>query len=337
MQTRRVCMNGENINALRFGLTWYFHGRHRWYQTKTVQVDRFTREYGRLKKTAWHLESDEHDEHQSLRENVKEHDTKMGGASPKTAQNISSEVLALLSGKFKIWRCPWKKTCPLYCFSEVFFRDYLGTISSCYTDGRDLLQPCHTLSKSRCVPSFAPQVLMPPVEKPSPTPFLVNAWEIQPFTMDALYISNPLIADNRRPSKNTLQPVRLTPWRIGFWRHGGHSWTWGTSRHQNRWPKWWTSALRRGWNKSSKMPTIAFNSLPKQKMLAQSPPTWLQHLLRLEVFPLPSASTAWLKSGVPLKSLKTKANKQAREKPKGKMGSVEAYYPWLLFGQRLPG
>lgn len=56
------------------------------------------------------------------------------------------EVLALLSGKFKIWRYPWKKT------------------------------PVHNLSKSRCVPSFAHQVLMPPVEKPSSTPFLVNAW-----------------------------------------------------------------------------------------------------------------------------------------------------------------
>ena len=66
-------------------------------------------------------------------------------------------------------------------------------------EGRVLLQPCHTLSKSRCVPSFAHQVLTP---------------------MDALYISKPFIANNKRPSKNTLQPVCLTPWRIGFCCHG---------------------------------------------------------------------------------------------------------------------
>lgn len=102
--------------------------------------------------------------------------------------------------------------------------------------------------------------------------------EIQPFTMDALYISNPLIADNRRPSKNTLQPVRLTPWRIGFWRHGGHSWTWGhpgikiahrSDEHQR------SGEVE---NKSSKMPTIAFNSLRLRSIRCLNRKCWLRVL-----------------------------------------------------------
>ena len=124
--------------------------------------------------TARHLESDEHDEHESLRENVKEHYTKTVEHHPKRFK-ISQGGLSSPFWEVQNLEMSMKKTCPLYCFRKCL-RDYLGTISSCYTDGRDLLQPCHTLSKSRCVPSFAPQVLMPPVEKPSPTPFLVNAW-----------------------------------------------------------------------------------------------------------------------------------------------------------------
>ena len=52
----------------------------------------------------------------------------------------------------------------------------------------------------------------------------------------------------------------------------------GTSRHQNRWPKWWTSALRRGWNKSSKMPTIAFNSLRLRSIRCLNRKCWLRVL-----------------------------------------------------------
>ena len=36
----------------------------------------------------------------------------------------------------------------------------------------------------------------------------------------SVHIQNLSFANNKRPSKNTLQPVYLTPWRIGFWCHG---------------------------------------------------------------------------------------------------------------------
>ena len=177
------------------------------------------------KKTAWHLESDEHDEHQSLREKCQRTLYKNGGASPKTVQNISSEVLALHSWEVQNLEMSMKKKhapARLYCFRKCFSEITLAP------------SPVVTLMEGifcnlvviRCVPSFAPQVLMPPVEKPSSTPFFGESPSRSNHSQWMLCTYPTLSLRTTDGPQKT--PFNLcTPWRIGFWRHGGHSWTWG--------------------------------------------------------------------------------------------------------------